>query len=407
MRIAVTTWTRRGVAGRENYLATIIPYLQAAGNQVALVSEVDVPTNRAPIGPTVEAEWCVASVGLERVVHELRRWRPDVVYAHGLVDPLSEERLSEVAPCAYFAHFYHGTCISGSKSFGLPTRRPCGRRFGWPCLLHYYPRRCGGLSPLTMLRDYHRQGRRLELALRYAAIITHSRRMEEEYVLHGVPQARVHRVPFCVQDRSYLPPREEISATTVQHPLHLVFMGRMTALKGGDMLLSALPEVLASLGRGIRVTFAGDGPKRRAWEEEGNRLKGQHQKLEISFTGWLSDEQRDRVLESADLLVIPSVWPEPFGMVGIEAGRAGVPAAGFAVGGIPDWLENGVNGFLASGDPPTARGLAAAVCDCVRDPATLIRLRQGAARGARIHSISAHLARIEKILVSVAASRNM
>ena len=61
-------------------------------------------------------------------------------------------------------------------------------------------------------------------------------------------------------------------------------------------------------------------------------------------------------MASADLLVVPSLWPEPFGLVGLEGARSRLPAAAFAVGGIPDWLRSGVNGYLAPGDPPTPAG---------------------------------------------------
>ena len=53
--------------------------------------------------------------------------------------------------------------------------------------------------------------------------------------------------------------------------------------------------------------------------------------------------------------MVPSIWPEPFGQVGPEAGLYGVPAAAFAVGGTPSWLTDGVNGRLAPGDPPGRR----------------------------------------------------
>jgi glycosyltransferase involved in cell wall biosynthesis len=128
----------------------------------------------------------------------------------------------------------------------------------------------------------------------------------------------------------------------------------------------------------------------------------QHPALDITFTGWLEQDERDALLGESDLLVMPSIWPEPFGQVGIEAGRKGVPAAGFAVGGIPDWLENGVNGFLAAADPPTPQGLADAVVNCLRDPVTLARLRRGAFELAGRWSVVAHLARLEPILASVA-----
>ena len=57
-------------------------------------------------------------------------------------------------------------------------------------------------------------------------------------------------------------------------------------------------------------------------------------------------------MKASRLLVVPSVWPEPFGSVGMAAARCGVPAAAFAVGGIPQWLHDGVNGHLA---PPILR----------------------------------------------------
>ena len=55
-------------------------------------------------------------------------------------------------------------------------------------------------------------------------------------------------------------------------------------------------------------------------------------------------------MAASDLLVVPSVWPEPFGSVGPAAAQHGIPAAAFAVGGIPQWLHEGVNGHLADGN---------------------------------------------------------
>ena len=63
------------------------------------------------------------------------------------------------------------------------------------------------------------------------------------------------------------------------------------------------------------------------------------------------------LLAQSDLLVLPSLWPEPFALVGLEAARHRLPVAAYAVGGIPDWLTSGENGYLAPGDPPTVDGL--------------------------------------------------
>jgi glycosyltransferase involved in cell wall biosynthesis len=93
----------------------------------------------------------------------------------------------------------------------------------------------------------------------------------------------------------------------------------------------------------------------------------------------------------SDLLVVPSLWPEPFGRIGPEAGTHGLPVAGFAVGGIPDWLEDGVNGYLARGDPPGVAALSDAIVKCLRDDSVHQKLRQGAVSLAARYSMRNHI----------------
>jgi glycosyltransferase involved in cell wall biosynthesis len=94
--------------------------------------------------------------------------------------------------------------------------------------------------------------------------------------------------------------------------------------------------------------------------------------------GWVAKENMAEVWRSTDLLVVPSLWPEPFGFVGPEAGRYGVPAAAFAVGGIGEWLREAVNGHVAPANPPRAAGLADAVVRCLQSAGHHANLRRGA-----------------------------
>jgi glycosyltransferase involved in cell wall biosynthesis len=103
----------------------------------------------------------------------------------------------------------------------------------------------------------------------------------------------------------------------------------------------------------------------------------------VRFDGRVDAVARDERLASADLLVVPSLWPEPLGLVGLEAARLGVPAVAFDVGGIRQWLTPGENGVVAPGDPPTAGGLADAVVSLLTDSGRLERLRRGALARAR------------------------
>src|SRR6266852_4706538 len=105
----------------------------------------------------------------------------------------------------------------------------------------------------------------------------------------------------------------------------LLFAGRMTRLKGGAVLLDAIPAVAAALGRPVRVTFAGEGPAREDWAAQGRVLAARNPNLRIEFVGWLDADALDALAKSIHLLVMPSLWPEPFGLVGPEFGLKGIP----------------------------------------------------------------------------------
>ncbi len=160
MRIAVATWNCRQVGGVEAYLATVLPAIAARDHQLAIVCE----TAQSSAHPMIELPpetpvWRSEALGAAATLDRLRGWQPDLIFCHGLQDITLEQAVAVQAPSIFYAHNYYGCCISGSKSFGLPRTRPCSRQFGWPCLMQFYPRRCGGVNPITMARLYHREAR--------------------------------------------------------------------------------------------------------------------------------------------------------------------------------------------------------------------------------------------------------
>lgn len=227
-----------------------------------------------------------------------------------------------------------------------------------------------------MVREYRRQRDRLRLLSKYTAILTHSTHMQKEYINHGLNTARVFGVKYGTDEAN----STSGTAATAAHdgPWELLFAGRMDELKGGRELILALPHVVKRLGRDVRVTFAGDGPMRGTWESLAQRICRAESRLHVRFPGWLHRKALDTLFSQADLLVLPSLWPEPLALVGIEAARHRLPVAAFAVGGISDWLTPGKNGYLAPGDPPTVEGLVDAIAACLQDPSAHARLRDGA-----------------------------
>lgn len=382
------------MGGTGTYLRAIIPYLQGIGHDVSLWHELDSPHDYDTlVTDAATPVWNVDSLGLDRALGALECWKPDILYAHGLQNPAIERRVLDLGPAVFFAHDYYGTCISGAKTFKSPTITPCSRRFGLPCLVQYFPRRCGGLSPVTMMREYRRQADRLETLKRYRMIVTHSTRMREEYLRHGFAESRVIKLQYSPNMHPVAPAPAMAGRTLgAGRPWRLLFVGRMYELKGGRELLLALPTIARRLDRDIHVTFAGDGAQRAEWEQMAATVCSTNPRLRIAFTGWIGQTAVNDLFRQSDLLVVPSLWPEPFGLVGLEAGRFGVPAAGFAVGGIPDWLKPGVNGFLAPGDPPTADGLAHAVVSCLENEQIHLELCQGAKALATDTLFDAHAA---------------
>ena len=97
----------------------------------------------------------------------------------------------------------------------------------------------------------------------------------------------------------------------------------------------------------------------------------------MTLTPWLTAAATAEALDQTDLLLVPSLWPEPFGLVGVEAARRGVPAVAFAVGGIPEWLIDGAHrhpgagaaahrGAVRGSDRPDAVGYGRVAADACR-----------------------------------------
>jgi len=141
-----------------------------------------------------------------------------------------------------------------------------------------------------------------------------------------------------------------------------VFVGRMTALKGVEVFLEAARWLRRERELELKLVLVGDGPLRPELERRAARLS-----LDVTFRGWLDPRQRDEVVRNATAVVIPSLWPEPLGLVALESAALGVPTVAFAVGGIPEFVSNGRTGALASLAGDRVANLAEAMQRAVRD----------------------------------------
>lgn len=392
MRILISNEALTGGGGVETYLASVIAALGRRGHEVAVLHHNSAaaagPTRIAPPGVCT---FSVQDEGLDRAIKRATDWRPEICFAHNMQFLDVEERIVRTWPVAKMMHFYVGTCVSGQKAHTFPGVTPCTRQFGPGCALLYLPRRCGRWRVSSLTSQYGLAIRQHELLSRYRTVIVASAHMAVEYERHGIPRRTVHTVPLFATDRAGEP-----RPAPVDGPI--VFLGRLTAIKGAHVLIRAVAAASARLGRSRDLVIAGEGP-----ELANLRSLAEALRVDVTFPGWVDAAGRRELLAGAALVAVPSLWPEPFGLAGLEGAGFGVPAVAFDVGGIPQWLTDGLNGLLVPPNLGTS-GLADAIVAILGNPDEHARLSAGAYRAAARLSIDAHITRIEGILRSTALS---
>ena len=177
-------------------------------------------------------------------------------------------------------------------------------------------------------------------------------------------QDRIEVVYHGVLLPEHLPPR--------QGPVHLLYAGRLAAEKGVDVLLRAMPVILAGHPE-THLYLAGDGPLRQALEQLADDMG---MTTSVTWLGTLSPQELQRRMEQASLLVVPS-RREPLGMVALEAARLALPMVAARVGGLQEIVHHEVTGLVV--DPDDPHELADAICALLASP----ERRQQMGRAAR------------------------
>jgi glycosyltransferase involved in cell wall biosynthesis len=395
VRIAIATQHRDHVGGVETYLERLTASLTERQHAVIFFHEFGGgPTPIALPGSCEVLD--VSAAGRAAALDALATWAPDVAFVHGLTDARLEAGLIDLAPTVFMLHTYHGTCVGGTKTHAFPSMRPCTRQFGTGCLAQYFPRRCGGLSPITMFSRYTEEAAHHALFPRYAAVAVLSEHMRLEAMKHTINRDRITVLPPPIDGATHVASAKR-PADSRDRRVRLLFLGRLEPAKGGHVLIAAAPAIARALGRGVEVTFAGDGRSRSEWELLAHKASSDPN-VAISFVGRVDARERDRWFEWADLLVVPSLWPEPFGLVGAEAAAAGVPAVAFDVGGTRDWLDDGRTGRLADAGRLDSSALAEAIVSIFSAPGRRDELARAARAHARGWSMAAHCDAVEELL---------
>ena len=265
----------------------------------------------------------------------LRQFKPDVIFLHKMADPVLMSALAEnPVPVVRMVHDHDLICMR-SYRYNPFNRNICTRATsGWcvfPCGACLTRNHGPGL-PLKWV-SYTAKLRELALNRKLAALVVASRYMKDELVRNGFPgdNISVHAPVPRSADRSF--------ESSFDSRNLLVYSGQIIRGKGVDVLLESLARVTTH----FEAVIIGDGSHRAHCERLSRRLGLNHR---VHFTGFVPQAELKIYHRNASVAVVSSVWPEPFGAVGLEAMRCGLPVVGFAVGGIGDWLIDGETGYL-------------------------------------------------------------
>lgn len=120
---------------------------------------------------------------------------------------------------------------------------------------------------------------------------------------------------------------------------YLAFLGRVSPEKGLDQAI----KIASRSGMRLKVAAKID-PADRVYHEK--QIKPLLKSQFVEFIGEIGNDEKNEFLGNAAALLFPINWPEPFGLVMIEALACGTPVIAYASGSVPEIIENGTVGFI-------------------------------------------------------------
>jgi glycosyltransferase involved in cell wall biosynthesis len=282
----------------------------------------------------------------ETVSTLLGRLRPDVVYLHKVpsVTPWLDAAaaLGDARPTLVRMVHDHDLCCPRRHKYYAWNGRICDHRADWRCYVDgaFLQRGASGIEVASIGRKLAEMRRNFELD----ALLVNSRFMGRQLELNGCPASKIKLRHPCVR------PAAE-PASPAPDGRRVLYVGQLIRGKGVELLLSALTQVPQA-----EVDIVGDGNAREGLCEQARTL-GLAER--VRFHGFVDSVSLAAFYHRANVVVVPSRWPEPFGMVGLEAMKWARPVVAFRVGGIVDWLVDQETGLLV--DEQDTGALAAAI----------------------------------------------
>nr|HET6903248.1 glycosyltransferase family 4 protein [Ktedonobacteraceae bacterium] len=216
--------------------------------------------------------------------------------------------------------------------------------------------------------------------LSYTSLIAVSNAVKQEFIRAGYDPERIEVIHNGVDSRFLKPLPIKISEEDVNLPsagekcIELLYVGRLTTEKGVLVILKALDVLINKQERqNLHLRIFGDGDK--AYISQLQSFIREKQLTEhVTFHGKVPQDELIEYYDRSDIMLVPSIWQEPFALVTAEAMARGLPVIASKVGGTAERITHDVNGLLVEAGDEQA--LASAITQLVENPDKRTRLSQ-------------------------------
>jgi glycosyltransferase involved in cell wall biosynthesis len=261
----------------------------------------------------------------------------EIIHVHSLSSPKLIELCLKLAPVVRTMHEPRMIC-PGQGKFLRKSEQICKKPYGLHCFYHAYKEGCCNRHPKRLLKAYNNVNFETKIAsIKYAAIFVMSDYILDEALKVGYNKNKLFLNP-CFTPTII----KEVIIDCINDELKsIVYIGRLSRTKGVHY---AIKSVITLLKQGYKVQFdiVGAGHDENYFKS----LVPKQYKSQFIFHGWQDRVTVDLILNKAYVVLFPSIYPEAFGITGIEAMMRAKPVVGFNVGGVSTWLKNNETGFL-------------------------------------------------------------
>lgn len=357
MNIFHVNFTNSG-GGLEQYLNQLYIELALRGHQNTLLygesasPKYDLPGIKTyHIDKITHVKCMNLGYKLARTKELLLSVKPEIVFIHQVLNPKLIELLTADIPSVRFVHGFKLICPEGSKSLKSKLT-PCSYPLGLGCQIKAYTHRCMPRNLCLGLSLILKSKKNIRLHQERSNMVVASDYMKSVLIYNGFDDSKIKVIPYF----TYLPELDNDLFRT--DSMLVLALGRLVKTKGMDLLIKAFKNVKKT----AQLAIIGNGPEMQKLKDLTESLKLDKR---VSFYGWLSHEKLDFFYRRCSLVVVPSIWPEPFGIVGIEAMAYGKPVVASEVGGISEWCLNKETGLLV--DPKNSEELGRTINRLLED----------------------------------------